>query len=211
MFKKIAILMCLTLMLSAPVLAELTKINIPMSIDFLSMQNFNLQWEGGSRNYNWNTSQHSDDSFDMVVYQDLNLTDIVCDEEINRFDNLTHSMVDVMSICGRLADNNNASIIMELSDTKYSHGLQTEKLDTCKDNLAVATSQASKYVVCETQRQKYKNDWDDCSTDLTEMEKSSKSNPFLWFIGGVLIVFGWQYFTKRKDTTSEEQDEGIEE
>jgi len=206
--KKVVILI-LILLLIPSVIAGLTEVKVPITVDFEGENEFYLRWKGGLEHFLWNNgSVHNDQNLEMSIYMDLNET-VVCEEQSQSFTTLTEKMAGVVDICGRLADNNNLSTVMELSDCKFSTGLQTEKLTTCAADLAIATEQANQFEVCNSQRTTYKNDWETCNTALTEAKKSGKSYWIWWLFGGII---GTYFVMKRKrEVASEYKEEGFDE
>jgi len=189
--------------------AGLNKLEVPLTVDFISDNEFNLKWDGGVKNFRWsNTSFPSDTTFNMEIYRDLNGT-VVCEGQSNTFNNLTNNMESVVETCKRLADNNNITLALELGDAQFSHGLQTEKLENCKVDLTQANERAALYESCETSKNSFKNKYEICEADLTQTQKSNKSNPFL--VGA--ICFGIAYFIwgrKPKNQPSEIEEEGFD-
>jgi len=208
--KKTLILIMMILTLSVGVSAELVKLEVPVTLDFMSIDSFNLQWDGGAKLYTWsNTSQHQDESFTMILYQDLNMTDIVCDEEIRRFDNLSQSTTAMLDVCTRLAESNNVTLSTEYADIKYSLATQNEKLSTCKEDLIASNIKAGNYDSLKAKSDRCTTDLQTCITAKDDMKAGNASNPWLFALGGAAIVFAWQYFSKKKDKTSEEVGEGF--
>ena len=210
--KKLILTMALSifLILSTTVSAELVKIEVPITMDFMSESAFNLQWTGGSRLYTWsNTSQHQDETFQMILYQDLNMTDIVCDDEIRRFDNLSESTTKMLEVCTRLAESNNVTLSTEYADIKYSLATQNEKLATCKEDLITSNVKAGNYDSIKATSDRCKTDLQTCITAKDDIKAGNASNPWLWGIGGIVLCLGYQHFSKKKEKTSEELEDGF--
>jgi len=208
MFKKIIIILIL-ISLIPTVSAGLTKLEIPYKIDFMGKGEFFLDWEGGrTETYHVNdTHQPEDKEIKMVVYKDLNDT-VICAEQYDAFQNLTNKMAGVMEVCQALADNNNVSLALELSDTKYSNGLQNNKLTVCNGNLIKANEKAALYESCEVSKNSFKSKFENCDANLSNTSKNNKSLPLI--VGVVVAVICWFVWGRKKDQPSEFQDEGFD-
>ena len=190
------------------VYAGLTQLDILLTFDVIDDDEFNLKWDGGNKYYKWNESIPDDETITVSIYRDLNES-VVCAEQSSEFSNLTAKMGDVVMVCQKLADNNNLSIAMEMSDLQYSQGLQTEKLTNCKTDLADANVKANLYDTCNVQRIDCNNNFNTCTTNLDNKKQSGKSTPFI--AGIVMGIIGFFVGKGKKETASEMSDEGYDE
>lgn len=197
------------LVLIPSVSAGISKLNIPMTFEFRGDSEFNLWWDGGIKNVKWdNSSFPGNISFDAMIYRDLNES-LVCSDQNNLFYNLSQSMSGVLDICGRLADNNNISLVMEFENAQFSLGLQTEKLDACKRDLNISSEKSLLYDSCNNAKNNLQSQYEICSKNLEEKIKGSKSN---WIIVALITAIVTYFITKgKKPVPSEMSEEGYEE
>lgn len=205
---KLIIFAFVALILTPIVAAELTRLSVPLYVDFIDPNEFTLIWDGGTRNFDWaNSTTPADTNFTMFIYRELD-TAIVCSKQLDAYKNLTESMVGVMNVCKDLADANNISLAMELSNEQFSHGLQTEKLATCNNDLALANEKAVLYESCELDRNNLRTRYNNCTSAIANKAKSGPTG----YIVSVLITAIICYFVwgKKKDIPSEYKEEGFE-
>jgi len=203
------IILIITLCFLIPVAsAELSKLQIPLTVDFQSPNKFNLLWDGGSRLYDWNNATTpSDSNFTMIVYRELDTT-VVCSSQVSAYQNLTTKMVDVVDVCKDLADNNNVSLAWEYGICKEERGGQKELLIACQADRDAAKGKADLYDSCEAQKNSMRIQLTNCTTSYQNTTKSSKAWPFV--TGAACLFIGYLIWGRKKDTPSEYKDEGFE-
>ena len=204
------IVIVLVMLMVAPTMlaADYSKIKVPIKLDFINNNEFYMKWDGGNEHFNWeNNSVHDDVSFDIMVFSQLNES-VLCDDKVSEYKNLTYAMTSVVEICADLADGNNVSLMTELSDIKYSLGLQTEKLNACKGNLTSVQDAANKYDSCDRQKTIMAEKLTTCEENIETESKSGDTLPVITGLGGALAVY--LMMRKKSSAASEYSEEGFE-